>query len=248
MVKLRRKFMTSSKTTFEEHFDFFAEKITNNINFTFARYADGERMILCNTNILNGTQAYEVDKWKYDNNITFSNDLLQTCEHIEDQYYYAISCKCCDPHGLVYYKNLLKTDKITFSNLFINANYKKFINFISSIERSVFLIANENCLNSVYPFKVEDKMPIPNDCVNWYEENKEEIISNISKIAKKYKNQLFLISAGPLSEILIHNLYINNPENTYVDVGSSLDIFTHNKITRPYQLVDNPYNSRSCTL
>jgi hypothetical protein len=142
--------MTSLKTTFEEHFDLFAQKITNNINFTFARYADGERMILCNTSILNGTQAYEIDKWKYNNNILFSKDLLKTCEHTEEQYYYAISCKCCDPYGLSFYKNLLKTDKITFSNLFINANYKKFINFISSIERSVYLIANENCLNSFF--------------------------------------------------------------------------------------------------
>jgi hypothetical protein len=238
--------MESLENLFNEHFEFFKNKMLKKENFVFARYADGERMILQNLSILNGTQAFNVDKWKYHNNTTFSNDLLKSCSHTENNYYYAISCSCCDPEGLKYYKNLLKTDKITFANLWINANYKKFINFISSIDSGVVLIANENCLKSNYPFNVKQKIDIKNDCVNWYEHNKNFIIKGMRLLANKYNNTLFLVSAGPLSEILIHNLYETNPNNIYIDVGSSLDTYTHNKLTRPYQNENSIYSKKEC--
>lgn len=237
-----------NNTLFSKHFEDFKQKIALNHNFAFARYADGERMILNNVSILDGTQACDIDNWKYNNNTLFSNDLLETCKHTEDNYYYAISCTCCDPEGNKFYKQLLKTNNLTFSNLFINSNYNSFISFINSLQKNVCLIANKNCLTSDYPFNVQLKVPIPEDCVNWYENNKQKIINIIANVAKSYNNQLFFISAGPLSEILIHNLYINNPNNTYVDVGSSLDFYTHKKITRPYQVFGNMYNTKSCVL
>lgn len=246
MANLRKEYMKLLNKSFEEHFEFFKDKINKKENFTFARYADGERLVLNNSPILQGTQAYNVDKWRYDNNICFSKDLLETCKHEEDDYYYAISCKCCDPQGEIFYKNLLKTKNITFSNLFINANYENFINFVNNMEREVVLIANKNCMNSDYPFNIIKKVPIENDCVVWYEKNKEIILKGLKILAKNYYNTLFFISAGPLSEIIIHNLYIINKNNTYVDVGSSLDIYTHGIITRPYQKKDNIYSKKKC--
>jgi hypothetical protein len=240
--------MTLLKKSFKEHFDYFVEKINNNENFVFARYADGERMILNNQSIGQGTQAFNVDKWRFQDNLIFSNDLLETCKHRESNYYYAISCKCCDPIGLEYYKKLLDLHNLTYSNLFINANYEKFINFVNNLKKDVVLIANKDCKKANYPFNVIDKLPIENDCVNWYEQNKEIILKILPIFAKKHNNKLFFISAGPLSEIIIHHLYINNPNNIYVDVGSSLDIYTHEKITRPYQNKNSEFNKKECTL
>lgn len=233
---------------FKEHFIFFKEKILNNENFVFARYADGERMILNHQPILHGTQAYNIDKWKFENNKIFSQDLLDTCYHKEDNYYYAISCKCCDPIGEEYYRRLLNNHNITFSNLFINANYNNFISLINDLKRDIVLIANKSCKTATYPFKPINILPIENDCINWYEKNKNIILEGIKVFSKKYNNKLFLISAGPLSEILIHNLYLNNPHNAYVDVGSSLDIYTHGKTTRPYQIENSEYNKKECIL
>lgn len=240
--------MITTNLSFAQHFDYFKNKILNNENFAFARYADGERMILNNQSIGLGTQAFNVDKWKFQDNLLFSKDLLETCKHTEDNYYYAISCKCCDPIGLVYYKNLLKSKNITYSNLFINLNYDKFINFVNELKRDVVLIANKDCKTANYPFNVVNKLPIENDCVNWYENNKDLILKTLSIFAKKHNNKLFFVSAGPLSEIIIHHLYINNPENTYVDIGSSLDIYTHGKITRPYQIKNSEYKNKECLM
>jgi hypothetical protein len=240
--------MKLSNLSFKQHFDYFRTKISIGENFVFARYADGERMILNNQPILEGTQAFSIDRWRFQNNLVFSKDLLETCFHKEENYYYAISCKCCDPMGESFYRELLKNHNITFSNLFINANYAEFINFVSNLDKEVFLIANKSCINSNYPFPILEKYIIENDCVNWYENNKSRILDEVAQISKKYTNKIFFISAGPLSEILIHNLFINNPNNTYVDVGSSLDIFTHRKITRPYQSKDSIYYKKECFL
>jgi hypothetical protein len=242
------KFMTLSKLSFKEHLKYFIDKINSNENFTFARYADGERMILNNQSITQGTQAFEVDKWKYVNNITFKNDLRSTCNHREENYYYAISCKCCDPIGEVFYKNLFENHNITFSNLLINNNYNEFIDFVSTLKRDVVLIANKNCLKSEYPFKTILKIPIDNNCVDWYEQNKDRFISALEHVSLKYNNTLFFTSAGPLSEIIIHTLYNKNPNNTYIDIGSSLDIYTHGKVTRPYQNKNSEFNKKECVL
>lgn len=236
------------ENNFKSHFTFFINKIKNNENFTFARYADGEKLILENSVVSNDTQAFKVDKWSFNKNQLFFEDLLSTCHHKEENYYHAISCKCCDPNGLIFYRKLFNNHNITFSNLFINGNYDDFIKFVNNLNREVVLIANKNCLFAEYPFNVLEKFPIENDCVNWYEKNKDNILKEIKLVSNRYKNTLFFISAGPLSEILIHNLYINNPDNCYVDVGSSLDRYTHKKITRPYQLDGNRYKNKICEL
>ena len=71
--------------------------------------------------------------------------------------------------------------------------------------------------------------------VNNWDLKYEEYFSIMKKLSNKYMNTLFLISAGPLSGIFIHHLYLSNPNNIYLDVGSSIDIFTKNKMTREYQ-------------
>lgn len=247
MVSLRRKSMELLTKSFDEHFEFFRDKIINKENFVFLRYGDGERIILENRSIPHNTQAYIVDKWTFNGNSVFSKDLMETCLHKESNFYYGISCKCCDESASNYYKKLLHNHNITYSNLFVNGNYEKFIDFCKKIDREVIIIANKNCINSNYPFNVIKKVPIENDCVNWYETNKETIIKGMKILAKKYKDNLFFVSAGPLAEILIHNLYKENPENTYIDIGSALDVYTHGKITRPYQSPGSIYSTKKCT-
>lgn len=248
MDNLHREYIMLLNNSFTDDFEFFKNKILNGENFAFTRYADGEKMILDNINISHGTQAYDIDKWRFENNKVFSNDLKSTCNHREQNYFHAISCKCCDPDGEQYYRKLFDNHNITFSNLFINANYLKFISFIKSLKRDVVFIANKECKTADYPFNIIQKIPIENDCVNWYEKNKILILKVLENLSKKYNNKLFFISAGPLSEIIIHHLYINNPNNTYIDIGSSLDIYTHKKITRPYQIDNSQYKDKECIL
>ena len=67
-------------------------------------------------------------------------------------------------------------------------------------------------------------------------------MDTLLKKFKDIKNELFFISCGPVSEIIINKLYTNNPYNSYVDVGSSIDEYVHSKITRPYMLPTSIYS------
>lgn len=230
---------------FNSDFNFFWSKIENGVNFSFARYADGEVMLINGVSVKEGTQAFNVDKWSAPDGLTkVGIELRESLNHIEEDYYYAISSKTDNIDDYNFLKNNIKQtdDKITFVNLWINSNYEKTKQKYTTLKRNVILICNESAKKENFPFNTIDIHPFPNDCINFWEKNGDEYILDIIEKYKNYKNQLFFISCGPISEIIIHELYTNNPNNTYIDVGSSIDEYVHNKITRPYMDKNSIYS------
>ena len=47
-------------------------------------------------------------------------------------------------------------------------------------------------------------------------------------------NHVFLISAGPFANILVHQLHSFNKNNTYLDIGSTIDGYLKLPLTRRY--------------
>ena len=230
---------------FNTDFEFFWGLIDRGENFTFSRYADGEVMLMKGVPVTEGTQAFVIDKWKAPNMLTkVGRELLETLNHTESNYYYAISSKTDninDYHFLL--ENIKQTsDKLTFVNLWINANYLNMKRKLCSNKREVILICNEKAKKENFSFNIKDITPFPNDCINFWETNGDSYISELIERYGKMKNQLFYISCGPVSEIIIHNLYKANPNNTYIDVGSSIDEFVHGEITRPYMNPSSIYS------
>jgi hypothetical protein len=222
---------------FNNDFDFFWKKIVDGDNFTFTRYADGEVMLMNGIAVGNNTQAYNVDKWNSPNKLTkVGKELLTTMNHTEGDYYYAISATSDSSSDYNFLSGKIKqtTDNITFVNLWINANYGKMKTNYSHLKRDVIVLCNHKAKKENFPFNVTDITPFPDDCINFWENNSEEFITDILEKYGSEKDKLFFISCGPVSEIIIHRLYENNPNNTYVDVGSSIDEFVHGKITRPF--------------
>lgn len=218
-------------------FDYFWSMIDNHENFTFARYADGEVMLMKGQKVNELTQAYTVDKWYAPNKLTkVGIELLETLNHTEDNYYYAISSKTDNIADYSFLKDNIKQidDKITFVNLWINANYHKSIQKYNSLERTVTLICNYKAKKENFPFKISKIIPFPNNCIEYWDISGDNFIDMLLTEIGDKKNELFFISCGPISEIIIDKLYCNNPNNTYVDVGSSIDEFVHGYKTRPY--------------
>lgn len=231
---------------FNSDFNYFWSLIENNTNFTFARYADGEVMLMKGEAVSDGTQASSIDKWKAPNELTkVGQQLLKTLNHVEDNYFYAISSTTDNINDYTFLKNNIKQkeDKLTFVNLWINANYNLMVKNLCSNKREVILICNKDAKKENFPFNVIDITPFPNDCINFWEENDKSFIDEITKKYSSLNNQLFFISCGPISEIIIDVLYKVNPNNTYVDVGSSIDEFVHGYKTRPY-MDSNSYYSK----
>jgi hypothetical protein len=231
---------------FNLDFNYFWGLINDNINFTFARYADGEVMLMKGEAVSDGTQASSIDKWKAPNTLTkVGEQLLKTLNHVEDNYFYAISSTSDNINDYTFLKNNIKQkeDNLTFVNLWINANYKLMLKNVCSNKREVILICNKNAKKENFPFNVIDITPFPDDCITFWEENCDSFINELSLKYKDYNNQLFFISCGPISEIIIHNLYLLNPNNSYIDVGSSIDEFVHGFKTRPYMENNTIYSN-----
>ena len=222
---------------FNSDFEYFWGKINRKENFTFTRYADGEILLMKGAPVKEGTQAFNVDKWSAPTGLTkVGRELLGSLNHNEDNYYYAISAPTDNVYDYNFLINNIKQDKskITFVNLWINANYNKTIENYAKLDREVILICNNKANADNFPFKVKDITYFPDDCINFWEVNGDEFINELSSKYKDFNNELFFISCGPISEIIIHNLYLLNPNNSYIDVGSSIDEFVHGYKTRPY--------------
>ena len=232
-------------TKFFDDFSFFWEKIIKKENFTFARYADGEIMLMKGIAVDENTQAFSVDKWSAPNYLTkVGKELLSTLNHTEEDYYYAISSPTDDINDYNFLKNIIKqnNDNLTFANLWINSNYNKSIENYRSLNRDVILICNYRAREENFPFNVSKIIQFPDNCISFWEENGDSFIKTVIDEFTNTKNQLFFISCGPVSEIIIHNLYSNNRNNTYIDVGSSIDEYVHGNKTRPYMDNNAIYN------
>lgn len=222
---------------FNADFDYFWSMIENNINFTFTRYADGEVMLMNGSPVSEGTQAFNVDKWSAPVGLTkVGKELFDSLKHTEENYYYAISSKTDNMGDYSFLRNNIpqKEEKISFVNLWINANYNKSIEKYNTLKRSVNLICNYKARKENFPFNVSTIMPFPNNCIEYWENSGDNFIEMLIAELGDRENELFFVSCGPISEIIIDKLYSNNPNNTYVDVGSSIDEFVHGQKTRPY--------------
>ena len=221
---------------FNRDFEFFTGLISSQNNFAYARYADGEVALMKGNSVGQGSQAYHVDNWQAPNKITKAGtELLESLSHTEDNYYYAISSNTdwVNDHDFLK-KHIKNQNNITFANLWINANYAKMKAFYQGLKKEVYLICNEKAKKESFPFPVVEIFPFPNNCVEYWEEYGEDYISQLIEYASQIQNKTFFVSCGPVSEIIIHRLYQANPNNQYVDVGSSIDEFVHGYKTRPY--------------
>lgn len=215
-------------------------------NCVFIRYGDGEVMLSSGVPVTQGTQAYITDRWySKDATTKIGNELGSLLNN--PKWYYGIPCQCCN----IECKNLIlsrlsssSSDKISFANLFINGNYTKFKDWVTNINKRIIVIANERGVYK-YPFKVEEILRLPDNCVYYWENNSQELIVQAEALAKKYSNTIFLFSGGPL-KVLIKYMWEANPHNSYLDVGSAIDPWTYDKLTRPYQTGSGDYASRNC--
>jgi hypothetical protein len=231
---------TVLKGGFTQHVFFFLNLIDNEENFALARYGDGELAIIQNKDIGKDTQAFNADGWHFDSenyDSVFVEDIRKSLSHQEENYFYGIVCSCC--HGkekVDAYLGMLNTHSITYANVFVNSNFRLFSSYMAQrLNRDVVLVANEMGKDKQYPFSVIDNMWIQDDCVNWYNKNSAEIVEESQSLAGKYSGKLFLISAGPLANILVDKMYSHNPNNCYIDIGSCFDTVTKEQYSRPYQ-------------
>lgn len=227
--------------TFNGDFDFILNNIKNKKNFGLSRFGDGELMIIENlsVNLLDkGIGEFEFNP----NNEVYklSQRLLHESFIYQDEtYFVGIACKCCVgeyKYNQMRIKSTQKEDNLTWANIFVNSNYNRFINeLLPEINnREVVLICHEKGDTSDLPFKIKDGNIFKVKTNAWLYDL--YLIDYLKKYINDNRlvNYIFLISAGPFANILVHQLHSFNKNNTYLDIGSTIDGYLKLPLTRKY--------------
>ena len=232
------------KIFLNDEFDKFTRMIDCGENFAFMRNADGELAIMEGRAV-----AAQEGNWKSPEHVTEIGKAIRKSLDLKgDNVYYAVSCPCCDHRAYYWYASrVARPENITFANLWINKNYPRFKKWFHTLKRDAVLIANYRAkghqignLNILKQYEIDD------DCISFWEKQASEMIANIQKDYGNRENLLYVVSAGPMSAPIIAALYNNNPNNCYVDFGSSIDEYYREGLTRPYMTPGTDYAERNC--
>jgi hypothetical protein len=221
------KFGVENKS-FTEDVRILFNALKNKEKFAFSKYADGEFEILRNNKITN------CDNWTFDPDVhqEQQEELLSSYHFNEEGYFVGISCPCCvGPHDANWMKDNVgvNPENLTWANIFVNGNFNFFHNFITEFaNHDVILVANANAKVENLPFKVEEHIPIGNTA---FIEN-FDLVESLPK--KDYKDKLFLFCAGPLGNMLAAKMWKENKNNTYLDIGSTLNVQLTGQRNRGY--------------
>ena len=232
------------KIYLDKELDKFMSKLKSGENFTLLRFADGERAVMENARIQG------VDGWHLPGKSTSLGEALREALQLKgENVYYGISCPCCDREAYYWYMSRIPNrNNITFSNIFVNRNYRKFLAEFKTLRRDAVVIANHRWWGGgqLEGLNVLQHYPVGDECVDFWEKDAQSLIAHAINDFGSKNGLLYVVSAGPMSEPIIAALYKNNPNNCYIDFGSSIDIYIHGKDTRPYSKPGTQYSERNC--
>lgn len=226
---------------FKQEFEKIMGLLENNIPFCFQRYSDGEMFILQNKEVNLAPTSYKVGDLVGNGRYTEEEQkhflpgrdehqrkyLTDTIEHTQKNYLKGIPCRSdTSEDNIKFMKDLSKEDtedNLTFANVLINSNYPLFINrmvpFLSNTNRDIAIVCNIKCDISKVPFKISKDFRIGNNCL----ENHIDLPKKIAEFMSDKKDWILLCSAASLSNIIGYECFKSNPNNTIIDIGSSLN-------------------------
>lgn len=222
--------------------DIFIKKILAGENFALVRNGDGERAIMM------GKKIIAQENWSSPNYISkLGCDLLASLNVENERFYYGISCPCCDKEAYFWYSSRISNKNITFANIWVNVNFRRFKGLFEQIKRDCVLIANHRARDAkIGNLNILKHYEIGDDCISFWEDEAQELLKRIKKDFGNRENLLFIVSAGPMSSPMIKELFLHNQNNCYVDFGSSIDSYYTTKQTRPYQDKHSMFGCRNC--
>lgn len=225
-----------------DDFNWIWRKIVARESFALLRYGDGERALMM------GKKVNAQEGWAAPSTVTpLGKAINKAYEFCDERVWHGISCPCCDLEAFYWYKERAKSDNLTFANIWVNKNFVKFKENFSKLNCDAVLIANHRAkghkianLNILKHYEIDD------DCVAFYDNHFTALLENIKQDFGSKKGLLYIVSAGPLSEPLIVELFKHNPDNTYIDFGSVIDFYYRDGFTRDYMDENSKYGRRNC--
>lgn len=208
-------------------FDYFIQLITDRHPFAFSRYNDGEARVLKNEDVGNK------DGWFYkkDRDLAFRAALRQGLLVNHPDFLYGLPSEQSDRENHAYFLERITTSLgcVTHGNLFSLANSPKFyqgmLPALHQAGQKIVLIANEKIDQEKTKEKLGDFtfFPLKGCCVKMWNEGRDHLRGRIDLHLSEPGPFTFLVCAGPLAKIIIHETWLAAPQHTYIDIGSALD-------------------------
>ncbi len=226
---------------FKVDFAKFQEMVKNHKPFAISRNNDGEMTILFNEFIdlrgkLNGEFVYDPNTPSHK---AYRKKLMESAQHKADNYYVGIACRCCvgdDRHEKLKKMTGLDDDHLTWGNIFVNSNYHLYMERIVPFfkDYNVVMVVNNKAIVNHLPFVTKIVKTFYVGTNAWMSDYK--LIDEMKKYIEdeKIENHMFLFAAGPFSNILIFECFKSSSNNTYLDIGSTLDSIMSLGTTRGY--------------
>lgn len=225
----------------------FHKKLQNGENFSLSKFADGEWAVICNHAINNKEFWFDPSSSKDQEK---RSSLIDSFQYRHSNYYVGISCPCCQ--GQEVFEQMLKfsnqsEERLTWANIWVNSNYRYYIENIVPIysQKQVILFCNHKSQIENLPFipyitfKLQDN--------SW--EHDWDKVDIAKEIIYKYsiKDALFLFCCGPFGNILCHQLTEFSDQNTYLDIGSTLNpLLKSAGFERHYYMGNNIFSNLEC--
>ena len=240
----------------------FIGLLSERIPFRFVRFSDGEMEIIRNEpleitsthlhwrqgSVRHRLPVYDVKQFDPKTGHAIRQDLLAAAKHRADRYFKGIPTahnNAIADRDIMVVMNAGIDSYLTFSDLLINSNYRRFLRELFPIlldRQDVYVIGN---------FRMRPKqispmwqhIQIPDNFFSNYLIVKAHVISALSDVAH---GALVLSSASSLSNVIGHTLDVDRPDLTFVDVGTAL----HGQMglesrTRDYHVAGLPWTFAS---
>jgi len=220
------------------------DKIKELDSYAISRYGDGEAAVLRNETIGNK------DGWLYktNKNLVFRSDLRKALLCRDENFVYGIMSFNVDEKNHLFLKKIIPQDLryVTFSDIWVNANYdlfnELFLPTLNQTKKNITIITNPKATFTVLKqsISLKEVVPIKGNCVTYWEKNRNYVKALLDLKASLSENEIFLVAAGPLANIIIYEMWCINPNNIYLDIGSTLDPIIFKRRSRNYHKPDHP--------
>jgi hypothetical protein len=219
---------------FTQEFEKYKKMIEDKTPFAFSRWADGELWILQNRSYTLSPTSYGYifpeDQKEFDatTHQFHRKKLWDAFKYGSPTYHIGITTGSdanlhgFSPRDWMIQNSGSNIEQITFANLWINSNYKRFrAEVIPLFEKyPTVIMCNERSNLSNWQNLKKSFLVGSNCIIN--DDNKIDEMAEFVK-TEKPKGWLFLFAASSLGNLCIHRLHQIAPENTYIDVGSALN-------------------------
>jgi hypothetical protein len=227
--------------TDDEELQYFLNRIACREPFALSRWGDGEYCIIMGYPVKSSRDHWRVLPGK-DGGL--SRDLKAAFSFCSDSYFVGIPCRDWEKKTPELFQGPQTGRQLTFSTIWIDYNYPVFKKWAFETlpkEQRVYLLISENAKETKGKIDWASEVSfLPALGAGDWGRYRAILIDKAERLARSRRGWVFLISGGPMANVLVHRMWIASRDNIYLDMGSSLDELVKGIKTTDYPL------SRAC--